>query len=200
MILRRTAAAAASSLAVCLMLAGCTAAPEVAETPAPTSSRTPAPLPTTEACIVGTWEAGASALQPMYDAIPVGLDYPTATLGPEASVIVVFAADGTFAMEQDVPATLTWQDHPAAVRLGGAMHGAYSTEGDALALTATENTLTATPSDDRTASALFAIATQETLDEWPVSATSFSCAADRLVLDLETEGHAASVEFTRRPR
>lgn len=195
--LGRTAAAAASSIAVLLMLAGCTTAPEVAETPTPTPTHTPTPAPTT-ACLIGTWEADAEALQPIYDAIPVGLDYPAATLGPGASVIVTFAADDTFAMEQDVPATLTWEDHPAAVRLGGAMHGTYRTAGDALALTATENTLTATPSDDRTASALFAIATQETLGEWPVSATSFSCDGDVLVLDLETEGHTASVAFTRR--
>jgi len=198
MTLRRAAGAAACAAVVSLLLAGCTPSSESAETavatPGPTSTPTPAPV---AACIIGTWHADAGALQPVYDAIPVGLDYPTATLDPAASVIVAFAADDAFTMAQDVAATLLWEGHPAAVHLAGTMRGTYTTSGDALALTATDNLLTATPSDDRTGSALFAFATQETLGEWPVSATSFSCDGDTLVLDLETEGHPASIEFVR---
>ena len=32
---------------------------------------------------------------------------------------------GTFSFDQDVPATLTWEGHPAAVALGGTIDGTY---------------------------------------------------------------------------
>ncbi len=186
------AARVAAAIAAVVVLAGCTAGePDIAETPSPT------PTPTV-ACIVGTWTTEAARLQALYDAIPAELDYPAATIGPEASVTVSFTADGIFALEQAVPATLTWMGHPASVALGGSMTGIYRSSGRTLALTATQNDLTVEPSDDRTASTLFAAATQETLQEWPVSASSFACDARTLVLDLETEGHPAAVEFTRR--
>ncbi len=78
------------------------------------------------------------------------------------------------------------------------MTGSYTTSGDALALTVGENALTVTPADDARASRLFAAATQETLTEWPVAARSFVCDGARWWLDLETEGHQATVAFTRR--
>jgi len=189
MTLRRPAIAA--TIVAALLLAGCTATP-----PAPTpTAATPTP---TAPCLVGTWEAGRDALQPVYDAIPAELDYPAATLAPEASVTVSFAADGTFSLTQDVPVTLEWEGHPAAVALGGTMAGGYAASGTALTLTATADKLTVAPADDRPASALFAAATQETLTEWPVAASSFQCDGDALTLQLETEGHVAPVEFARR--
>jgi hypothetical protein len=96
-----------------------------------------------------------------------------------------------------VSATLVWLDHPAAIDLGGTMAGTYETDGETLSMSSTDGALTALPADDSTASLLFAAATQETLDEWPVSASGYRCDADTLVLDLETEGHPASVEFAR---
>jgi hypothetical protein len=188
----RTATIATLILLAGGALAGCTA--EQAQT-----ESTPTPTPTPSApCIVGQWEAGAEALQPLYDAIPKGLDYPAATFDPTATVRVDFAADGTFAFTQDVAASLVWMKHAASVRLGGDMDGTYTTTGDAIALAATGNRLTVVPADDETASALFAVATQETLDEWPVSASSFACTDDALTLVLDTEGHDASVVFARR--
>lgn len=195
----RTASAAIVA-GVCVLLAGCTAgAPGVMASPTSIATPTSTPSPTpTAACIVGAWAAGAQQLQPLYDAIPTGLDYPAAEIDPEAKVVVSFAVDETFALEQHVPVTLTWMDRPAAVELGGTMAGDYRTSGTTISLTATDDALTAVPRDERRASALFAIATQETLSEWPVTATSFSCDGDGLVLDLETEGHTASVEFVRQ--
>lgn len=179
----------------CLMLAGCTATPSAEATP----SRTPKPSPSpTAACIVGDWQAGAAQLQPLYDAIPAALDYPAATLGDGAAVDVTFTSDGTFSYDQDVSASLTWEWHPAAVALGGTMSGTYRASGDSLALASTDNALTVKPVDDQTASRLFALATQVTLVDWPVSATSFRCEGDTLQIDLVTEGHPATVPFTRR--
>lgn len=173
------------------VLAGCTATPAAEPT-------TPAPTPSpTAPCLVGTWTTDGAALQPVYDAIPHELDYPAATIDPAASVTVSFAADGGFVFTQDVPVALSWLGHPAAVRLGGDMDGTYAASGDAIALAATTNALTVVPADDRDASALFAAATQETLTEWPVAASSFRCSADTLVLDLQTEGEGATLTFGR---
>jgi len=176
-----------------LALTGCTASPQSAPTSA---SPTPTPTPT-PACIVGAWSTDAAQLQSAYDALPRELDYPTAAIDQDATVDIVFDADGAFTFAQDVAATLTWMDHPAAVSLGGTLSGTYETAGDALTLTPTANGLSVEPRDDRRASLLFAAATQETLSEWPVSAQSFTCDDGRLVLDLETEGHVASVAFVR---
>jgi len=176
-----------------LALTGCTASPQSAPTSA---SPTPTPTPT-PACIVGSWSTDAAQLQSAYDAIPRELDYPTAAIDQGATADIVFDADGAFTFAQDVPATLTWMDHPAAVALGGTLTGIYETTGDALTLTPTANGLTVEPRDDRRASLLFAAATEETLSEWPVSAQAFTCDEGRLVLDLETEGHVASVVFAR---
>jgi hypothetical protein len=189
----RSGAAWTAAIAGALLLAGCTATP--APEAAPT--RTPSPTPTA-ACIVGTWTADAAQLQTLYDAIPANLDYPPATLGPTASVVVAFDADGGFAFTQAVPASLTWEGHAAAVTLGGTMTGTYRTSGDTISLTSRDDALTVAPSDSSTASALFAAATQVTLEEWPVSATTYTCAGDALQLGLQTEGHPATVAFTRR--
>jgi hypothetical protein len=185
----------ALAAAACLTLAGCTAGTDAAATRTHTPAASPSPTPA--ACIVGTWTADAAQLQPLYDAIPANLDYPPATLGADSSLSLVFADDGTFTFAQDVPATLTWEGHPAAVALGGTMTGSYRTAGDGLRMTSTDDGLTVTPTDASTASALFAAATQVTLDEWPVSATAFHCDGDTLSLDLDTEGHPATVALTR---
>ncbi|MFT4228681.1 MAG: hypothetical protein QM602_00160 [Microbacterium sp.] len=183
----------AAAIAIAAALAGCTAqAPE----PAEPAASTPSPTPSAP-CIVGAWEAGAAQLQPLYDALPAQLEYPAATIQAEASVTIVFDADGGFALAQDVPVALEWEGHPAQIVLGGTMAGTYAADGDALALTATQNRLTSEPSDDALGSTLFAVATQETLDEWPVSASSFSCGARSLALEVSTEGHPVSVEFAR---
>lgn len=184
---------AGGALLLLALLAGCTASPQSAPTSA---SSTPTPTPT-PACIVGAWSTDAAQLQSAYDALPRELDYPTAAIDQDATVDIVFDADGAFTFAQDVAATLTWMDHPAAVSLGGTLSGTYETAGDALTLTPTANGLSVEPRDDRRASLLFAAATQETLSEWPVSAQSFTCDDGRLVLDLETEGHVASVAFVR---
>ena len=192
--LGRNAALIGALIVAGATLAGCTAAPAAAAKPPRIVTPTPSP---TAACIEGTWTAGAKELQPIYDAIPANLDYPAATLDPAASVSIDFAGDGAFSLHQAVPTTLTWEGHPAAVALGGTMTGTYTATGSALTLSATDDALTVTPTDDSTASALFAAATQVTLNEWPVSATSFRCDADALALDLVTEGHAATVDFAR---
>jgi hypothetical protein len=194
MAMRRGAAWGAATMTVlsAIVLAGCTGAP----TAEATRTRTPSPTPTA-ACIVGTWKADAAQLQALYDAIPADLDYPPATLAPTSSVVVAFDADGGFVFTQDVPTTLTWEGHAAAVALGGSMTGTYRASGTSIALTAKDDALTVTPSDTSTASTVFAAATQVTLDEWPVSATTFSCAGDALRLGLQTEGHPATVAFTR---
>jgi hypothetical protein len=184
----------ALAAAACLTLAGCTAATDAAAK-RPHSTPTASPSPT--ACIVGTWTAGATELQPLYDAIPANLDYPAATLGADSSLSLAFAADGTFTYTQDVPATLTWEGHPAAVALGGTMTGTYRTEDGEMHMAATDDGLTVTPTDRSQASSLFALATQVTLNDWPVTATSFRCDGDSLALDLETEGHPATVELAR---
>lgn len=183
--------AVAAAAAAALLLAGCTATPAASKTQMPAPSRTPA-------CIVGAWQAGADELQKLYDLIPAALDYPAATLGPQASVTVDFTEAGAFTFAQSVPATLEWEGHAAAVELGGTLEGAYTTAGDGLTLKGTSNALTAQPADDAAASKLFAAATQETLTAWPVTASGYTCGGDRLVLDLATEGHAAAVAFTRR--
>lgn len=184
------------AVAAVLALAGCTAGTTGADATA-TRSATPTPTPSAP-CIVGSWETDAAQLQSAYDAIPLGLDYPAATIDQAATATIAFTADGAFSFGQDVTATLTWLDHPAAVELGGTMTGTYTASGDALALAVGDNALTVTAADDARASRLFAAATQETLTEWPVAARSFACDGDRLVLDLETEGHQAAVAFTRR--
>ncbi|MBN9180114.1 MAG: hypothetical protein J0J00_06120 [Microbacterium sp.] len=188
-----TGGLAAATLA-CLVLAGCTAAP----TAEAKRTRSPHPSPSTAACIVGSWRAGATELQPLYNAIPTALDYPPATLGDGAVVDVDFTRDGTFTYDQDVSAALSWEGHDAAVQLGGTMTGTYRASGDSLTLASSDNALTVKPTDDQTASRLFAAATQVTLVDWPVSATTFRCDGDALELDLVTEGHPATVAFTRR--
>lgn len=181
---------------VAALATGCTAATTNAdETARPTTTPTPSPTP---ACIVGSWSVGAAELQPIYDALPGGLEYPAGVIDPAASAAISFASDGTFSFTQNVPTSVTWLEHTASVALGGTMTGEYTTDGDALALTARENALTVVPTDDRTASAIFASETAETLAEWPVSASSFTCAGDGLVLHLGTEGYAASVPFVRQ--
>lgn len=179
---------------VAVIATGCTATTTAAETPTPT--RTPTPSPTAE-CIVGTWTVGAEELQPIYDGLPGGLEYPDAVIDPAASASITFAADGTFSFTQGVPTSVTWLGHTASVALGGTMTGEYAADDEALALTASENGLTVVPTDDKTASAIFASETAETLAEWPVSASSYSCAGDELVLHLGTEGYNASVPFVR---
>jgi hypothetical protein len=174
---------------------GCTATAADAETPTPTSTPTPTP---TAACIVGSWAVGAEELQPIYDALPGGLEYPDGTIDPAATATITFAADGTFSFEQDVPTSVTWLGHTASVALGGTMTGEYEAEDDTLALTAHDNGLTVVPTDDKTASAIFASETAETLAEWPVSASSYTCSGDGLVLHLGTEGYEASVPFVRQ--
>ncbi|MFT4221222.1 MAG: hypothetical protein QM611_12010 [Microbacterium sp.] len=203
--MRAKAIGMAAAAAVCAVAAGCAAGGTEPGSGDGTSVETGAPAPSTAppptaagACIVGAWEAGAAQLQPVYDAIPSGLDYPAATLGRTSSVVVTFADDGRFTLEQRVPVTLEWLGHPAAVVLGGRMSGEYrATDGD-LELAAADNRLTVQPRDDRAASELFAAATAETLVEWPVSASAFACEGDALTLELETEGHPAAVEFARR--
>jgi hypothetical protein len=179
---------------VAVLASGCTATTTDAEE---TSTPTPTPTPT-PACIVGTWAVGADELQPIYDALPGGLEYPAAVIDPAASAGISFAAGGTFSFTQSVPTSVTWLGHTAAVALGGTMTGDYTTDGDGLELAARENGLTVVPTDDGTASAIFASETAETLAEWPVSASSFTCAGDGLVLHLGTEGYAASVPFVRQ--
>ncbi|KRB36662.1 hypothetical protein [Microbacterium sp. Root180] len=169
---------------------GCTA------TNTDTAAPTPTPTPT-PACIVGSWSVGAAELQPIYDALPGGLEYPDGVIDPAASASISFASDGTFSFEQDVPTSVTWLGHTASVALGGTMTGEYTADDEALALTARDNGLTVAPTDDGTASAIFASETAETLAEWPVSASSYTCAGDELVLHLGTEGYAASVPFVR---
>lgn len=187
---------AAAVVLLCSALAGCTAtATDAQPTRTPTSTRTPSP---TTSCIVGSWAVGAAELQPVYDALPSGLEYPAATIDPAASATISFAPDGAFAFAQSVPTTVTWMGYTASVALGGAMTGEWKADGDALALTARENGLTVVPTDDRTASAIFAAETGETLAEWPVTASSFTCDGDRLVLGLGTEGVPASVPFLRQ--
>ncbi len=182
-------------LAIIAALAtGCTATTTVAETPARTPTPTPTPTP---ACIVGSWSVGAEELQPIYDALPGGLEYPEGVIDPAASASMSFAADGTFSFEQDVPTSVTWLGRTASVALGGSMTGEYAADDEALTLTPEENRLTVVPTDDSTASAIFASETAETLAEWPVSASSYTCAGDSLVLHLGTEGYAASVPFVR---
>ncbi|MET0736522.1 MAG: hypothetical protein ABWY55_12880 [Microbacterium sp.] len=188
-----TMLAGATLVASAGILTGCTApAPDAA----PDAARFPTPTPSAP-CIVGSWSAHADQLQPAYDAIPGGLDYPLATIDPTASAMLEFDVDGSFRFTQDVPATVSWLEHVASVRLGGAMTGTYVATGSALSLDAEANDLVVAPADDQSASALFAAATQETLGEWPVSASGFTCDADALVIDLETEGHRASVSFAR---
>lgn len=179
---------------VATLATGCTATTTEAKAPAPAA--TPTPTPTT-ACLVGSWSVGAGELQPIYDALPSGLEYPEAVIDPAASATISFEPDGTFSFTQNVPTAVTWLGRTASVALGGTMTGEYIADGDALSLTAEENDLTVTPTDDGTASEIFASETAETLAEWPVSASSFSCSGDDLVLHLGTEGYAASVPFTR---
>lgn len=171
---------------------GCTAT--TTDAAAPTADDTPAPTPT-PVCIVGSWSVGADELQPIYDALPGGLEYPDAVIDPAASATIVFEPDGRFSFAQDVPTAVTWLGRTASVALGGTMTGEYETDGDALSLTADENSLTVVPTDDRRASAIFASETAETLAEWPVSASSFTCSGDELVLHLGTQGYDASVPF-----
>ncbi len=178
---------------VALVASGCTATTTDAESPTPTPTPTPTP-----ACLVGAWSVGADELQPIYDALPGGLEYPAAVIDPAATANIDFTADGTFAFTQSVPASVTWLGHTAAVALGGTMSGDYSADDESLALTARENGLTVVPTDDAAASAIFAAETAETLAEWPVSASSFTCTGDELVLHLSTEGYAASVPFVRQ--
>lgn len=194
----RTIQYAALALAF-VVLTGCTATSPDADAVAE-RTRTPSPPPspaTTPACIVGTWTAEAADIQPVYDALPSRLEYPAATIDPAASVTISFAADDTFSFTQNVPTSVTWLNRTASVALTGSMTGDYTADGDALALAARENGLTVEPLDDETASAVFAAETAETLAEWPVSASSFTCSADRLVLELGTEGVPATVAFTR---
>jgi hypothetical protein len=180
--------------AVAIIASGCTATTiDAVETPNPIP--TPAPTP---ACIVGAWSVGADRLQPIYDALPSGLEYPAAIIDPAATASIAFAADSTFSFTQNVPTSVTWLGRTAAVALGGSMTGDYTADDEALALTARENGLTVVPTDDGTASAIFASETAETLAEWPVSASSFTCSGDELVLHLGTEGYAASVPFVRQ--
>ncbi|WP_439590767.1 hypothetical protein [Microbacterium sp.] len=181
--------------AVAIIATGCTATTTDAESARPTPTPTPTPTP---ACIVGAWSVGADQLQPIYDALPSGLEYPAAVIDPSASASIDFAADGTFSFTQNVPTSVTWLGRTAAVALGGTMSGDYTADDESLALTARENGLTVVPTDDGTASAIFASETAETLAEWPVSASSFTCTGDALVLHLGTEGYAASVPFARR--
>lgn len=185
-----------SAVAAALVLAGCTAGTTGPDATA-TRSETPTPTPSAP-CIVGSWETDAAQLQSAYDEIPLGLDYPAATIDPASAATIAFTAGGDFSFGQDVMATLTWLSRPAAVRLGGTMTGSYTATGDALSLAVGDNALTVTPADDARASGLFTAATQETLMEWPVTARSFACDGDQLVLDLETEGHQAAVAFIRR--
>lgn len=174
-----------------IAVTGCTATEaDTAATPTPT------PTPTT-ACLVGDWRVGADQLQPIYDALPGGLEYPAAIIDPAAAATIAFAADGTFDFAQDVPTSVTWLGRTASVVLGGSMSGTYATDGTALSLVAVDNALTVAPTDDGTASRIFAAETAETLAEWPVSASTFSCDGDTLVLDLDTEGYAASIPFVR---
>jgi hypothetical protein len=183
-------------VAAVLVLAGCTAGTTGTDAAA---TRSATPTPTSSApCIVGSWETDAAQLQSAYDAIPLGLDYPAATIDPASAATISFSAEGRFSFGQDVTATLTWLSLPAAVELGGTMTGSYTTSGDALALAVGDNALTVTAADDGRASRLFAAATQETLTEWPVAARSYACDGDRLELDLDTEGHLAAVAFARR--
>lgn len=205
---RRHVLFAAAVVAGCTLLAGCTAEPADPEvlrptaTPAPTP--TPTPTPTAQAaCIVGAWTTGVAQLQPAYDSIPPELEYPRAVIDPAATVTLAFDALGTFTLDQNVPTTLEWEGFPAAVGLGGKMSGGYRTDGDGgasgspIALQAQDNALTVVALDDRPASALFAAATQETLAQWPVSASGYTCDETTLVLSLATEGFPASLAFDR---
>ncbi|MCW3493299.1 hypothetical protein [Microbacterium sp. SSM24] len=194
MLLRATRTLALLAV-IAAVSAGCTATTTDAETPRATDTPTQTPTPE---CIVGTWSVGAEQLQPIYDALPGGLEYPDAVIDPAASATISFATDGTFAFTQSVPTSVTWLGHTASVALGGTMTGDYETDGDALALTAQENDLIVVPTDDGRASAIFASETAETLAEWPVSASSYTCADDDLVLHLGTEGYNASVPFVRQ--
>ncbi len=92
------------AVALVLALTGCTAGPAGPDATA-TSTPTPAPTPTA-ACIVGSWATDATQLQSAYDAIPLGLDYPAATIDPAATATIAFTADGAFSFGQDVTATL----------------------------------------------------------------------------------------------
>jgi len=189
----RTAGASALLLATTALLAACTAGGATPTTPSASASTSPA----APACIVGDWRADAAQVQAAYDLIPPDLDYPDATIDPDASIAVTFRAEGTFTYTPHVPMRVTWLGRTAAAELGGTLTGTYTTDGDALRLAAESNELTVTPRDDAPSSITFAAATQETLTEWPVAARSFSCDATGLVLDLDTEGHVASVAFTR---
>lgn len=198
----RRLAAAAAALVGALLLAACTAQPDVAASNTPT--RIPTPTPTAAAaCIVGSWTTGAAQLQPAYDSIPADLEYPRAVIDPAATVTVTFDAGGGFTLAQNVRVALDWEGHAAAVGLGGGMTGSYRSDGDGAAsgsgisLEAQDNTLTVAPLDEQTGSVLFAAATQETLAQWPVSASGYTCDDTTLVLNLETEGFPASLGFTR---
>ena len=187
-----------------MLFAGCTGGPPASTSATATPSPTPTPTPVAEtACIVGTWTTGAAQLQPAYDSIPANLDYPRAVIDPTATITVSFDDADRFTLAQNVPVALDWQGHQAAVGLSGGMSGSYSADGDGaasgspLTLQAKDNTLTVAPLDQRTGSALFAAATQETLEEWPVSASAYTCDATTVVLSLETEGFPASIAFTR---
>lgn len=183
--------------AVAVLATGCTATTTDAASPSATPAPTPTPTPEPAECLVGSWSVGADELQPIYDALPGGLEYPDAVIDAEASATISFAPTGTFEFTQDVPTSVTWLGRTASVALAGTMTGEYEADGDALALTARENGLTVVPTDDGRASAIFADETADTLAEWPVSASSFSCDGDALVLQLDTEGYEASVPFVR---
>ncbi|GAA3640427.1 hypothetical protein GCM10022200_25110 [Microbacterium awajiense] len=176
------------------MLAGCAADPEP-----PVTLDPPSPTPVAEAfpaCLVGTWTASGEQLQPVYDAIPLELDYPQASIDPDATATISFDEAGGFTFTQDVPVDLSWEGNPASVRLTGSMTGiATAADGSELALTPVENDLEVIPADDRTGSALFAGATQETLAEWPVAASGYTCDADESTIALWTEGHRTTVAF-----
>lgn len=177
------------------ILTGCAADPEPPVTPDP-----PAPTPVAEAfpsCLVGTWTATGEQLQPVYDAIPLELDYPEAAIDPDATATIAFDADGGFTFTQDVPVDLSWEGNPASVRLIGTMSGTADANGTDIALTPTVNGLEVRPEDDGTGSALFAAATQETLAEWPVAASGYACDAETSTIELWTEGHRTTVTFGR---
>ncbi|MFE7843587.1 hypothetical protein ACFUTX_00175 [Microbacterium sp. NPDC057407] len=195
--MKRSTRALVLAAAVAVLATGCTATTTDAASPSATPAPTPTSTPEPAECLVGSWSVGADELQPIYDALPGGLEYPDAVIDVEASATISFAPTGTFEFTQDVPTSVTWLGRTASVALAGTMTGEYEADGDALALTARENDLTVVPTDDGRASAIFADETADTLAEWPVSASSFSCDGDALVLQLDTEGYEASVPFVR---